>query len=128
MIREGIVLLRIQNFKKGCRGISVIGRRQLIHLIQYHDRIGNAGLLYTVHDSSRHSAKIRSPVSANIRLISYTAKAYAHIFSSESLRNTFSNTGFTGTGCTHKEKNRPGLLLFQIHHRNLLNHSLLNLF
>ena len=127
MIGEGIVLLGIQNLKKSRCGISVIGGGKFIHLIEYHNRIGNAGLLYAVHHSSRHSTKVSSPVPADVRLVSYTAKAHANIFSSESLSNTLSDTGFTGTGCTHKEENRPGLLLLQIHDRNLLNHSLLNL-
>ena len=127
MVGERIILLRIQNLKEGSRRITVIGSGKLIHLIQYHDRIGNACLLYAVHDSTGHGTEIGSSVPANIRLISYTAKTHANIFSSESLRNALSDTGFPCTGSSHKEENGAGLLLLQIHDRNLLNHSLLNL-
>ena len=127
MVGKSIILLRIQNLKEGCRRITVIGSGKLIHLIQYHDRIGNTRLLYTIHDSTGHGTEIGSSVTADVRLVSYTAKTHANIFSSESLRNALSDTGFPCTGSSHKEENGAGLLLLQIHDRNLLNHPFLNL-
>ena len=127
MVGKSIILLRIQNLKESRRRITVIGGGKLIHLIQYHDRIGNTCLLYAVHDSAGHGTEIGSSVPANVRLVSYTAKTHANIFSSQRFRNALSDTGFPCTGSSHKEKNGAGLLLLQIHDRNLLNHPFLNL-
>ena len=39
VVGKGIVLFRIENFKQGAGGISVVGDGELVDLIQNHDRI-----------------------------------------------------------------------------------------
>ena len=127
MIRKGLVLLRIQHLQKRCARVSVIGAGQLVHLIQHHHRIGHAGLLNAVQNTSRHRAQVGSPVSPDVCLVPHTAQAHPDILPSQGLRDGFADAGFAGTRRTHEEKDGARLGLLQVHHRNLLNDPVLHL-
>ena len=124
MIGEGIVLLRIQYFQESRCRIAIVGGRELIDFVQHHDRIRNTGFLNPVHDSTGHCPEIGSPMPADIRFIPHTAETDPYILPAERFCDALSDTRFTGTRRTDKEKNRAGLLFLQVHDSNLLNHSL----
>lgn len=124
MIGKRAVLFRIEHFQQCTGRIAIVILTQLIHLIQYHNRIGCATAFDAVHNSARHSTDVSTSVSADFRFIAYTAKADAHIRTLERLGNTLTNTGLAGARCADKQQNRTGLLFVQCHDRNLLNDAL----
>ena len=125
MVRERCVLLRIKHLEQRACRITVIGSRKLIHLIQYHDRIGYPALLDSIHDTARHGSDIGPSVAADIRFIPYTAQGNTHILAPHRLGNCLSDAGLAGTGSSDKEQDGTGLLMPQIHHGNLLNNPVL---
>ena len=106
VIRKSSVLFRIKNFQKRTGRISVIAHRQFVHFIQYHHRIGNTALTYSVHDASGHRPDIGTSVPSDVRLIPHTAKAYPDIFSAKCFCDAFSDAGLPGSGCTDEQEDR----------------------
>ncbi len=128
MVCEGAVLLRVQDLQKGAGRVPVIGHGQLVHLIENHDRVGDATLLDSVHDPSGHGTDIGPPVAPDIRLIPDAAQADTDVLSLQGFGDTLADTGLAGSGGSHKEQDRSGLLFLQIHDGNLLDDPLLDLF
>ena len=128
MIRESAVLLRIQHFQQRAGRTSVEGCRQLVYLVQDHHRIGDAALMDTVHDPARHGTDVGAAVAPDIRLVMHSAETHPHIFPPQGAGDALPDAGLSGAGRSHEQKNGPGLLFFQVHHRDLLDHPLLYLF
>ena len=127
MIGKGIVLLRIEDLEKGARRITVEGARELVDLVEHHDRIRHAGLRDAIHDTTRHRADIGTTVAADIRLIAYATEGNAHVLAVQRLRDGLADRGLTGTRGTDKDEDGAGLGLPEIHHRDLLDDTLLHL-
>ena len=128
MVGEAVILLRIQHFEQRARGIAVEACRELIHLVEHHDRVRDAALLDAVHDAPCHRADVGSPVTADIRLVAHTAETHADILSAERARNRSAYAGLARAGCADKEQNGAGLLSLERHHRNLLQNAILHFF
>ena len=128
VVRKRVVLLRIEHFEQRTRRISVVRDPQLIHFVEHHDRIGNTALLDPVHDPAGHRSDISPAVAADIRLIPHAAEADADIFPVQRFRNALSDTCLAGARCADKQEDRTRLLFFEIHDRDLLNNTLLDLF
>ena len=128
MIGKVIVLLRIQHLQKRAGRITVEGLCQLIHLIQYHNRIGNAAPFHAFHNPAWHRADISAPVSAYLCLIANAAQTDSYIFSAKRLRYTLSDAGLSSSGRAHEQQDRARLLFLQPHRGDLLNHAPLNPF
>ena len=121
------VLLGIQHLKQCRRRIAVVGRADLVDLIEHHNRVRRAGLRDAVHDSAWHCADVRPSVAADISLIADAAEAHADIFASEGPRDAAADARLARAWRADEEKNRALLLLLQVHDRDLLNDSLLDL-
>ena len=128
MVGKGVVLLRVEDLKQSARGISVIGDAELVYFVQHHDRIGDAALLDAVHDPAGHRADVGSAVAADISFVAHAAEAHAHIFPVQRFRDALSDTCLAGARSADEQKDRAGLLLFEIHDSDLLNDALLHFF
>ena len=128
MVGKAVILLRIQHFEQRARGIAVETARELIHLVEHHDRVRDAALLDAVHDAPRHRADVGSPVTADIRLVAHPAEAHTDILSAERTRNRGANAGLSRAGRADKEQNGAGLPPLQRHDRNLLQNAVLHFF
>ena len=124
VVGKGIILLRVEHFKKSARRASVEGIRELVHLIEHHNRIGHTALLDSVHDPARHRPYICAAMSANIRFIMHTAEAHPYIFAAERSRDALSYACFSCARSSYKEKYRAGLLLSEVHHGDLLDYAI----
>ena len=83
--------------------------------------------MYAIHYPSRHRSYVCSAVTADIRLIMYTAQAHSHVFAAESSCNAFAYAGLACSGCAYEEEYRSRLLFLEIHDRYLLNYAVLYL-
>ena len=110
MIREAVVLLRIQHLEQGTRGIAVETCRELIHLVEHHHGVRDTALFDAVYNATRHRADIGSPVPADIRFVAHTAETHADILAAERPRNRSADARLAGAGRTDKEQYRTGLL------------------
>ena len=127
MIREGAVLLRVQHLQKGAGRTSVEGCGKLVHLVQHHHRVGDAAFVDAVHDAARHGADVGAPVSADIRLVVHAAETHPHVFPSQGAGDAPADARLPRSGRADEQKNGAGLLLLQVHDRDLLDHPLLHL-
>ena len=82
----------------------------------------------TVHDPAWHGADVGAAVAADIGFIPYAAKADAGIFALQRLCNALSDAGLAGARGADKAEDRTGLLLLEVHDRDLLNDALLDFF
>ena len=128
MIGEIAVLFGIQYLEQGAGRISVVGDGQLVDLVEDHDGIGDTALLDAVHDPAGHGPYISAPVAADVRFIAHTAQTHARVFAVKGFGYTLTNAGLAGSGSSDEAENGAGLLFFQIHHGNLLDNALFNLF
>lgn len=80
MIGKTEILFRIQHLQQSAGRIAVILPRQLIHLIQNHNRIGGTAPLDALHDPPRHCAYVSATVSADLSLIPDAAQTDADVF------------------------------------------------
>ena len=127
VIREGVILLRIEDLEKCAGRIAVVALGELVDLVEHHDRIGDAALLDAVHDAAGHRADVGSAVAADIRLIPHAAEAHTDIFAPECPGDRLTDTGFAGAGRADEQQDGACLLLLEIHDRNLLDDALLDL-
>ena len=128
MIRKGVVLFRIQYFKKSTCGISLIAAlNEFVHLVQDHDGVHGTGTPDAVHNTSGHGADISAAMAADLGLITDAAKADAHIFASQGFRNAPPHAGLAGAGGTYQKENGAGLIFLEGHYRQLLNDAVLYL-
>ena len=128
MVGKRAVLLRIKHFQKRTCRISSVILCQLIHLIQYHNRIRSTASLHAFHDPTGHCAYIRPAMAADLCLITDTAKTDPYVAAMQRLCDALTNTRFSGTRCPYKEQDRPGLFFIERHNCDLLNDTLLYLF
>ena len=128
VVGKGVVLLGIKYLQKGAGRAAVVGRGELVHLVEHHDRIGHAALVDAVHDTPRHGADVGTPMAADIALVMYAAEADAHIPAAQGAGDTLSDAGLARTGRADKEQDRAGLPLFEVHDGDLLDDAVLDLF
>ena len=127
MVGKGVVLLGVQYLQQGARGIAVVGRVELVHLVQHHHRVRHAALVDAVHDAAGHGPDVRAAVAANVRLVMHAAEAHAHILAAQRAGDALADAGLAGARRPHEEQDRAGLLLFQVHHGDLLDDAVLHL-
>ena len=127
VIGEAVVLLRIEDLEEGARRITVEGARELVDLVKHHDRVRHAGLRDAIHDTARHRSDIGTAVAADIRFIPYAAEGNAHVLPVQRLRDGLADRGLAGTRGTDEDEDGAGLGLPEVHHRDLLDDTLLHL-
>ncbi len=73
VVKESVVLFRIQNFEEGRRNIAPEVLPNLVDFIQDHDRVGTACFFDALNNSTRHGADIGSAMTAYGGLVVDTA-------------------------------------------------------
>ena len=127
VIRKGVVLLRIQNLQQGAGRIAVVGSGELVHFVQHHDRVRSAALLDPVHDSARHRADVGPPVAADIRFVPDAAQTHTDVFAFQRFGDAAPDACLAGARRAHEQQDRTRLFPLEVHHRDLLDHTALNL-
>ena len=106
MICKASILFRIQNLKKSTGRITAVILGELIHLIQYHNRISGTASLHSFHDPTRHSSYVSSSVPTDFRFIPDSPKTDPNIFAMKSPCNALPDTGLAGTRRSYEQKDR----------------------
>ena len=127
VIGEGAVLLRIEDLEESARRITVEGARELVDLVEHHDRVRHTGLRDAIHDPARHRPDVGTTMAADICFITYTTEGNAHVLAVQCLRDGLADRGLAGTRGTDEDEDGAGLGLPEVHHRDLLDDTLLHL-
>ena len=128
MVRKAAVLLRVQHLQQRAGRVAVVGRGQLIHLVEHHNRVRDAAFVDAVKDAAGHRADIGAPVASDVRLIPHAAEADAHILPLQRPGDALADAGLPRAGRAHEQQDGAGLLSLQLHHRDLFQDALFDLF
>ena len=93
VVVEGIVLLRIENLEQGRGRIALVAVADLVDLIQDDDRIGCAGLVDAIQDSSRKRSDVGLPVAPEFSFIVHATQSPSDIFPAQGPCHGLSETG-----------------------------------
>ena len=80
VVVESDILLRIKNFQKGGRRVSLIVCPYFVNLVKDDDRIGSPGFLDTAEDTARKSSDVGLAMASQFSLIVHSAKGDPDIF------------------------------------------------
>src|SRR5215467_5567658 len=78
MVVEGRVLLRIEHFQEGRRGIAAEVRTELVDLVEQEERVRRLHLLHALDDLARQRAYIGPAMAADLGLVTHAAQRHAH--------------------------------------------------
>ena len=78
VVRESVVLLRVEHFQEGGRGVSApdVGA-DLVHLVQEENGIAGAGAAQAADDAARHGTDVGPPVAADLGLVVHASQRKA---------------------------------------------------
>jgi hypothetical protein len=74
MVRERVVLLRIEHFEQGGARIAAEVVTDLVDLVHHEDGVDGAGLFHALDDLTGERADVRAPVPANGGFIVHAAE------------------------------------------------------
>src|SRR5262249_24946866 len=83
VVGEGAVLLRVEYFEQGGRGIASKIHSDLVYFIEHEHGIAGSGLFHALNDAPWQCADIRTAVAANFRFVPYAAQADTHELTSQ---------------------------------------------
>ena len=78
VIVEGVVLLGVQHFQQGRRGIAAEIHRHLVDFVEQEQRIAHAGLGQVLDDLAGQRADIGAAVAADLRLVAHSPQRHPH--------------------------------------------------
>ena len=87
MIAEGVVLLGIEHFQQGCRGIAAKIGADFVDFVEHENRIVRSGLFDSLNDPAGERAYIGPAMAADFRLIAHAAQGNADEVASETMRD-----------------------------------------
>ena len=128
VIVELTVLLRIKDFQKCRRSVSLIVTAGLVDLVKKHQRIADSGFFQCNRDPSGHGADVGLSVSTDLRFITDTAETDADVFFVHGLRHRTGNGSFSGSGRSHQAEDRALSLVGQFPDRKKFHDTLFNIF
>ena len=126
VVREGVVLLRVEDLEERTCRVARIGHRQLVDLVEDEDRVLRAGFLDALDDPPGQGADIGPPVPPDLGLVPDAAKADPDIFPAQCLRDALPEARLPGAGRAGKEEDRTLLLCFEFHDRKVLDDPFLD--
>ena len=136
MIRERVVLRRIEHLEQRCRGIALERDAQLVDLIEQEDRILGARLLHALNDPAGHGAHIRPAMPTDVGLVARSTEGNADVGPAHGARDRLRDRRLSDTRRADEQQSRrargaiilvPGRFLFglalaKLPHRQKLEH------
>jgi hypothetical protein len=110
VVRECVVLRRVQHLQESRCGIAPEIAAQLVHLVQHDQRIVRSRSLDLLDYPSRHGAHVRPPVPPDLRFVSHAAQGDADELPPQHSRDRLAKRRLASTRRTHETQNRPARL------------------
>ena len=125
---ESNVLLRVEDFEKSGRRVSVNGtERKLVYLVENEYRVRTACPLHSLNDTAGHSSDIGATMTTNLTLIMHTAQADAHIFAAKRFGYAFAKTCLTDSWRAIQTDDGTLTVLAHLQHSQMLQDAFLDL-
>jgi len=120
------VLFRVKHFQKSGRRVTFVVVADLVDLIQNDYRVGCAGLVDSVKDTSRKGTNIGFPVTTQLRLVVHTTEGDPDIFPAQSLCYGFAEAGLTDSRRPVEAQDRGLHIPFQLEDGKIFNDPFLH--
>ena len=127
VIRECLVLLRIQHLEQGRRGIALVAGAELVDLVQHQHGVGRAHPLERLHDPTGQGANVGAPVTADLRLVPHAAERHAGELPPHGAGDALSQGRLADARGAHQAEDRSLQVAAQLAHGEKLQDPLLHL-
>src|SRR5256886_4191173 len=107
ILRERIVLRRIEYFEQRRRRVALEGDAQFVDLVEQEHRVLGAGLLHPLDDATGHGAHVGTPVAANVGLVARPAQGDAHVRTAHGPRDRFRDRRLSHTRRPDEQQDGP---------------------
>ena len=88
VVREGLVLLRVQHLQEGCTGIAMKIAGQLVDLVEKKNRVVRPATAHPLEHPPRQGADVGATVTPDLRFVPDPPQADADEFPAESRGDT----------------------------------------
>src|SRR5262245_64694178 len=126
MIDERAVLLRIEHFEQGARGIAAEVRAELVDLVEHEQRVARAGATNAANDVARERADVGAAMPADLRFVAYTAERLAHELAAQRARDRLTERRLTGARRSGEAQDRRACVALEAAHDEILEDALLD--
>src|SRR5436853_496070 len=107
MIRERIVLRRIEHFEQGRSGVALERHTQLVDLVEQEHRVLGPCLLHALDDATGHRPHVGAAVAADVRFVARAAERDAHVRPTHGPRDRLRDRRFSHTRRPDEQENGP---------------------
>src|ERR1035441_7809060 len=107
VIRERVVLRRIEHLEKGARGVALEGHAQLVDLVEEEDGVLRPSLLQALDDAAGHRADVCAPVATDVGFVARAAKRDADVLATHRARDGLRDRGLPDAGRADEEEDPP---------------------
>ena len=127
VVVESHVLLGVEHLQERCARVAVVADAQFVNLVEHEDGVGRLHLRQPLDDASGHGADVGAPVSADLRLIMYTAQRHTHVFALEGPGDGASERGLAHTRRAVEAEDGRLHVVLQLEHGQLFQDAFLHL-
>ncbi len=127
VVREGVVLLGIEDLEHRRARIAAEIHRHLVDLVEQEDRVRAARLLQALDDLAREGADVGSAVAPDLGLVAHAAEADAHEVAPGRAGDRLAERGLADAGRPDETEDRTLQLLDEGLHREVLEDAFLRL-
>ena len=126
MIGEGVVLLGVEQLEQRGLGRAAPARRELVDLVEEHDRVLDPGLAHRVDDAAGDRPDVGAPVTADLGLVTHATEGDAHERPAGRLGDRAPERGLADPGRAGQTQDRPLAPARQLEHGHVLEDPLLD--
>ena len=128
VVREGCVLLGIEDLEQRRRRIAAEVVPELVDLVEHEDRVVGPGLLHALDDAPRQRADVGAAVAADLGLVAHAAERDADELAPERARDRPAERRLADAGRPDtRHRMGPFLSALELAHRQVLEDALLDL-
>ncbi len=128
MVREGGVLLRVQNLQEGRRGVAPKVGADLVHFVQDEHRVVGPGPADGLDDAAGHGPDVGAAVTPDLGFVPHPAQGEAHELAPQGPGDGAAQGGLAGARRPHEAQDRPLHVGLQFAHRQIFQDAFLHLF
>src|SRR5438552_2914270 len=97
MVREAVVLLRIQYLEQGRTRVPAKVGAHLVDFVEHEDRIVVLGPAQPLQHAPRQRADVRAAMAANLRLVAHATERHADELAAQRARDAHAERGLADT-------------------------------
>ncbi len=104
MVREAVVLRRVEDLEERRRRVPLHGDAELVDFVEEEDRVLRPGLPHPLDDPPRHRADVGPPVATDVGLVARSAERDPHVLAAEGARDRLRDRGLSDAGRTGEKE------------------------